>query len=275
MNFLRKKRFIVFILGTLLLSSCSRMQHRETIRIACTPIPNTQILELVKSELGKWKIDLNIVEVEDYNIPNKLLNKGEIDANFFQHIAYLNDSIKNNGYEFSILCPILIAPVGVYSNKIENLGQIKNSSKDHLIIAVPNDKSNEHRALNLLIDSGILRLKGDCSKDDFYITAINVEGYLKKVKIVEVDAVILPRCLPDVDLAVIPTGVALLAGLHPEKNALILENSTNSPEYVNVIVVRTKDANKLALLKFKEIITSSEMKRKLNDNFKNYGLIFV
>ena len=266
---------IIFIFIFFLFSSCShQLNQKVKIKIACSPIPHSEILEVVKEELDNEGVYLDIISIEDYNIPNKLLESNQIDANFFQHSAYLQNEIKKYGYNFSILLPVHIEPLGIYSEKIKNLKELdKDYACNKLVIAVPNDKSNEHRALNFLIECGILRIKS-ASKDNLYFTAVDVEGCLTKVKLLEVDAAILSRCLPDVDLAVIPANVALLSGLIPDKDALKLENGNNSM-YVNVIVIRKEDKDKPEFLKLKEVMNRSHMRQKFDNLYKNQSLKFL
>lgn len=275
-NFLRKiyyRKIIMSMCFCLFFSSCSQLSQNKKIKIASSPMPHSEILELVKEELEKQGVILDIIRVEDYNIPNKLLADHQIDANFFQHTAYLQDEIKSHNYNFSILTSVHIEPLGIFSKKIKNLEEInKDFSSNMLVIAVPNDKSNEHRALNFLRQLGIV-----CVKESFnnsYLTSIDVEGCSKKVKILEVDATILSRCLSDVDLAVIPANVALLTKLNPETDALELE-SGNDSMYANVIVIRKDDLDKSEFLILKKVISNDYMKQRFRDLYKNQSLKFL
>lgn len=252
-----------------LLISCSRGEPKPKIKIACSPVPHGEILEIVKKELKKTGVDLEILCVEDYNVPNKLLDSHQVDANFFQHNAYLEDEIKRYGYKFSVLLPVHIEPLGIYSKKIKDLEEIEKISL--LVIAVPNDKSNQDRALKLLVRRGIL-----CTKKNYannaYLSVMDVEGCSTKVKIIETDAAVLPRCLTDVDLVISPTNVVLLAGLDP-KEALSLECREDST-YFNVVVVRTEDLDKVQLVKLQEIMSSPQIKQNFKDLYKNKFLTF-
>lgn len=252
-----------------LLISCSREEQKTRIKIACSPVPHGEILEIVKKELNKTGVDLEILCVEDYNIPNKLLDSRQVDANFFQHIAYLEDEMKRYGYDFSVLLPVHIEPLGIYSKKIKDPEEIKKTPV--LVIAVPNDKSNQDRALKLLVKHGILCVKKSYA-DNAYLSAIDVEGCFAKVKIIETDAAVLPRCLSDVDLVVSPTNVVLLAGLDP-KEALSLEGGED-PTYFNVVVVRTEDLDTAQFVKLKEVMSSPQVKQKFKDLYKNKCLTF-
>ncbi len=245
------RSFILFMLFSL--SACNKsssQKNEKTITIAASSIPQADLLKHVQEEMQNEGITLIIKVVDDYNIPNRALAEGDVDANFFQHKPFLEEQIKQFHYPLCVLADIHIEPMGIYSNNkpLSELG-------DKGIIAIPNDPTNEARALLLLEREGLLTLK---TKNIYTTTILDIEENPKKLKFKEIDAALLTRALPQVDAAVIPTNYALLAGLTPEKDALCLEDKT-SP-YVNVIVVRCDELTSPKLLALKKCMQSDAMR---------------
>ena len=240
-----------------LLAGCSN-RPQNGLRVAATPVPHAQMLEFVKPELKKQGIDLVIVVVDDYNIPNRALADGEVSANFFQHVPFMEEQIKQFGYSIESLAAIEIEPMGLYSTKISNLSQLKNGSK----IALPNDPTNEARALLLLQAHGLIELN---DSNNLQATVLNIVHNPKNFQFIEVDAAMLPRSLEDVDAAAINTNYALEAHLTPDK-ALIIENR-DSP-YANIIAVRTGEKSHPDLESLKSAMTSVRMKEFIEKKYK-------
>lgn len=237
-------------------TSTSKNDKKE-ITIGASPKPHEEILEKVKPILKKEGYDLKIKEFTDYVTPNKALASGDIDANFFQHIPYLNDYNKKNGTDLVPVAKVHLEPMGVYSKKIKNLKQLKDGAS----IAIPNDATNGSRALKLLAREGLIKVK-----NGELISKIDITENKKNLKFQELDAPQLPRVLGDVDVAVINTNYALEANLNPTKNALAIE-SKESP-YANVIVVRKEDKNKPFVKALVKAVHSPEIKKFIEDNYK-------
>lgn len=223
-------------------------------------MPHAQILNVVKPLLEKEGITLEIVEFTDYVQPNLKLAEKELDANYFQHIPYLEDFSKEHNLDLTYIAKVHIEPMGIYSQKIKNLSELKEGAT----IAIPNDATNGGRALLLLQSAGVIKLKPDAGIK----ATVNdiVENPKKKLKISELEAATLPRVLSDVDAAVINTNYALEAGLIPTKDALFIE-SANSP-YVNVLVVRKGDESRPELKKLAEALNSPEVKKFIEETYK-------
>jgi D-methionine transport system substrate-binding protein len=254
----------VFILG--LLSGCGNQSgttdsasddSKKEITIGASPKPHEEILEKVKPILAKEGYELKIKEFNDYVTPNKALASGEIDANFFQHIPYLNDYNKKNGTDLVPVAKIHLEPMGLYSDKIKSVDDIKDGAE----IAIPNDATNGSRALKLLQKAGLIKVK-----DGELISKTDITENKKNLKITELDAPQLPRVLSDVDAAVINTNYALQANLNPTKDALAIE-SKDSP-YANVIVVKKEDKDKAYVKALVKAATSSEIREFIEDNYK-------
>lgn len=244
------KTLITTALALLFLPCCSSNSKKE-IKVAATPIPHAQLLEFIRPELQEKGIDLNIIVTNNYNMPNPALAHKEVDANFFQHIPFLNEQIKEFHYKIESIAKIEIEPMGIYSKKVTEL----NNLPDGATIAIPNDPTNEARALLLLQSLRIIQLGASAGMQ---ATPINIVENPKNLKFIEVDAATLPNTLQDVDAAVINTNYALEAGMSPSKEALALE-SKDSP-YVNVLVVRIGEENRPEIKALKSAMTSDKMR---------------
>lgn len=221
------------------LNACSKKDDPNTVIVGTSAGPESQLWETVKAiALQQYGLKITIVPFTDYNTPNEALSDGSLDANAFQHIPYLDAQIKQHGYKLVPIGKTFIYPMGAYSKKIKNISELV----DGAIVAIPNDPSNEARALLLLQKEKLITLKPGI---DFTATPIDILNNPKKLIFKELDAAQLPRALPDVDLAAINTNYAIAAGLSPTKDSLFIEDQ-NSP-YANIIVVRTADKDKRQL----------------------------
>lgn len=235
----------------------SSKNDKKEIIIGATPKPHEEILQHIKPVLKKEGYDLKIKEFTDYVTPNKALSSGEIDANFFQHIPYLNDYNKKNNTDLVAAAKVHLEPMGLYSKKVKNISQLKNGAE----IAIPNDATNGSRALKLLAKQGLIKVK-----DGELISKVDITENKKNFKITELDAPQLPRVLQDVDAAVINTNYALEAKLNPLKDALAIE-SKESP-YANIIAVRKEDKDKPYVKALIKAANSPEVKKFIQDTYK-------
>jgi D-methionine transport system substrate-binding protein len=227
------------------------------IKIGATPVPHVEILEAVKPLLKAKGYDLQIVEFTDYVTPNIAVNEGELDANFFQHLPYLEEFNKNKNTQLVKTVNVHLEPMGVYSKKIKSLSELKDGDT----IAVPNDPTNESRALDILVKEGLLTFK-----DVNFKTIVDIVENPKNLKIKELDAPQLPRVLDEVTAAVINTNYALPANLNPLKDAIVLE-SKDSP-YANIIVVKKGNENKDSIKALNEVINSNEIKTFIKEKYQ-------
>ncbi|MBS0633995.1 MAG: MetQ/NlpA family ABC transporter substrate-binding protein [Verrucomicrobia bacterium] len=247
----------LFFALLLLFTSCAK--NDKSLKIAATAVPHMEMLEQIKPDLEKQEINLEIIVVDDYNIPNRALADGEVDANFFQHAPYLASQVKMFNYPITSIAKIHIEPMGVYSKKIKNIQDLKEKA----IISLPNDPTNEARALGLLHHNGIIKLD---NPDNLHATVLNIVENPKEITFVEMDASMLPRTLQDVDASIIPTNFALQADLKPTIDALLLEDSTSN--FANVIAIRIGDENRPELLALKKAMTSPKMHKYILDKYK-------
>ncbi len=230
----------------------------KVIAIGVSPEPHKAIVEnAIKPLLENQGYKVEIVEFSDYVLPNTALEEGEIDANYFQHVPFLEATVKEKSYDLSYTTKVHLEPMGVYSEKLDDIGAIKDGAE----IAIPNDPSNGARALKLLAKNGVIEI----SEGDL-VTAKDITSNPKNVKITELDAEQLPRVLQDVELAVINTNYALEGGLNPLKDALVIEG-IDSP-YANIIAVRTEDKEKDKIKALTKAATSEEVKKYIEENYK-------
>ncbi|ADL08904.1 MetQ/NlpA family ABC transporter substrate-binding protein [Thermosediminibacter oceani] len=232
---------------------------KTTIKVGASPVPHAEILNVVKPILEKEGITLEIVEFTDYVQPNLKLAEKELDGNFFQHIPYLEDFSNEHNLDLTYIAKVHIEPMGIYSQKIKNLAELKEGAT----IAIPNDATNGGRALLLLQSAGLIKLKPDAG---IKATVADIAENPKNIRISELEAATLPRVLPDVDAAVINTNYALEAGLVPTKDALFIE-SADSP-YVNILAVRKGDESRPELKKLAEALNSPEVKKFIEEKYQ-------
>lgn len=219
----------------------------KTLKVGTIAGPETMLMQTAKEVAQKkYGVTLDIIEFTDYAMPNAALDEGSIDANIFQHLPYLQASMKAHNYHLAPIAKVFIYPMGVYSKKIKSLDQLPKNA----IVAIPNDPSNEARALFLLQKAGLIKV---ASEPGFNVTAINVTQNPRELQFKELDAAQLSRALADVDIAIINTTYALPAGLLLNKDAIYSEDK-NSP-YANLIVVREKEKDDP---KFKALINAMQ-----------------
>jgi D-methionine transport system substrate-binding protein len=258
------KKVLIFVLTAILavsFTACgtksSTSEDKKVIKVGATPLPHAEILEQVKPILAKEGYTLEIVEFTDYVTPNTALAEGDIDANFFQHIPYLEKTKKEKNLDLTYTVKVHIEPMGLYSKKYKKLGDLKEGSK----IAIPNDPTNAARALRVLESAGLIKVKAG-----ELVTELDITSNPKNFKVIELDAPQLPRALQDVDAAVINTNYALEAKLNPTKDALAIE-SKDSP-YANVLAVKTEDKDKPYIKALSEALNSPEIKKFIEEKYK-------
>ena len=230
-----------------------------TLRIGVTPVPHADVVNFIKPQLAKEGVNLEVIEFNDYVQPNLALDSGDIDANYFQTIPYLEEMVKQHKLNLHILVSVHLEPMALYSKTVKNLADIPNGAK----IAIPSDPTNEGRALKVLEHAGLIKLKDGAT---LLSSPADIVENPKNLKFLELEPALLPRTLDDVVAAVINANYALEAGFNPAKNALALEEKT-SP-FGNVVAVRENDLNKEAFQKLKKAITSPEVKKFIEEKYQ-------
>lgn len=234
----------------------------KTIVIGVTPFPHKDIMLIAKPLLEKQGYTLIIKEFTDYVQPNINLAEGHLDANFFQHIPYLDNMNKEKDLGLAWVAKIHIEPLGLYSQKIKKIGDLKKGDT----LSVPNDPTNCARALRLLEAHNIIKLKpGEL------VTARDVTENPLKLKIFELEAAQLPRTLADVTASVINTNFASEAGLMPSRDAIVIEG--NDSPYANVVVVREAEKDSPKIKALVKAAQSPEVKEFISKELEPKGIV--
>lgn len=249
-----KKLCIALALGASLLANAA-----DKLVVGASPTPHAEILEHLKPMLAKQGVDLEIKVYTDYVQPNVQLTEKRLDANFFQHKPYMDEFNRSRGASLQAVADVLIAPFGAYSKKVTKVSDLK----DGAVIAIPNDAVNGGRALQLLDQAKLIKLKDP--KNNMSTEKDIVEN-TKNIKIKQLEAPMLPRVLGEVDMSVINTTFALEAKLNPLKDALILEGGQSN--YVNLLAARADNKDSPAMKKLAEALRSPESKQFILDRFK-------
>ena len=265
-----KKRLIgLLITGTLVLTlgltACTGKKGEETRRsaeeitlsVGATPVPHAELLELVKSDLAAQGITLRVVEFTDYVQPNLAVLNGDLDANFFQHIPYLNSNDEWSARLTSAF-GVHVEPFGLYSTKFNDVAELPNRAS----IAIPNDPSNGGRALLLLQARGLITLREEAG---LRATPRDITDNPRNFRFQELEAAQLPRSLQDVDAATINGNFALQAGLNPLQDSLIIEGA-DSP-YVNIMVVQKGNENDSRIIALKNALLSDKVRVFINNRY--------
>ncbi|MEH0543205.1 MetQ/NlpA family ABC transporter substrate-binding protein [Streptomyces sp. B21-105] len=252
---------------TLGLTACgsdkdSGADTNATLTVAATPTPQGEILDYIKDNLAaKAGLTLEVKEFTDYVTPNTAVQQGEVDANYFQHQPYLDDFNKKNGTDIVAVpaATVHLEPLGLYSRSVKKLDALEKGAT----VALPNDTTNEARALKLLQAHGLIGLKPGVGYD---ATPKDVTSNPKGLKFKELEAAQLPRSLSDVDAAVINGNYALEAELSPAKDALAAEPAKGNP-YANFLAVKKGDEDDPRVKKLATLLTSPEVRKFIEDKY--------
>jgi D-methionine transport system substrate-binding protein len=253
-----KKTILIILAVSLLVCGATPQVAAQTLKVGATPRPHAEVLELIKPDLAEMGIDLKVIEFTDYVQPNLALAEGELDANYFQHIPYLEAFSQDHRLDLTYIAKVHIEPMGAYSEKLKSIDELKKGAR----IAIPNDSVNGGRALLLLAANELIELDPAAG---ITATLLDITSNPMDLKFNELEAAQLPRVLPDVELAIINGNYALEAGLAPLKDALFIEGS-ESP-YVNVLAVRKADTAREDLAKLAEALLSEKVKDFLLEEY--------
>lgn len=246
---------LVLVLGLL----GSVISFGAKLKVGASLVPHTQLLQLIKDDLKNENVELEIIELTDYVTPNLLLDSKELDANFFQHKPYLETFSKEKNLKLVSAGNVHVEPLGVYSKKVNKIENLKKGG----VVAIPNDPTNGGRALILLHNNGIIKLK---NPQDLLATEFDIVENKNNLKFKSLDAAQIPRALEDVDLAVVNGNYAIEAGLNPLTEALIIEGK-ESP-YANLIAVREGDEKKEDIQKLVKALQSEKVKVFIENTYK-------
>lgn len=248
------------------LTACGGKENKaddRTITVAASPTPHAEILEAAKDLLKEKGYTLEIKEFDDYPQQNVVVDEGEFDANYFQHQPYLDNFNEEKGSDLVSAAKIHYEPLGIYPGASENLENIKDGAK----IAVPNDATNEARALLLLEENGIITLKEDAGLN---ATKKDVEENPHNIEIVELDAAQIARVVEELDFVILNGNYALDAGFNVQTDAIAKEeaDSEAAQTYANIIAVKkeNKDSEKIKVLV--EVLQSEEIGKFITDTYE-------
>ena len=262
------KRFISsisVIALSLVLFSCSK-KDAKVITVGATPEPHAAMLNLIVDDMAAQGYKLKVREFTDYVTPNEAVEAGEIDANFFQHVPYMDSFNEERGFHLKSVIGTHVEPLALYSKKYKKLADLP----DGAVIAIPNDPTNEGRALLLLKAAGLIDLDPKAG-----LTAVpaDITKNARKFKFQEIEAASLPRVLNDTDAAVINGNYAIPAGLKATKDGLVVEGA-ESP-YVNIITVKEGKENDPAIKALAKAITSQKVKDYILKTYPNGEVVPV
>ncbi len=241
----------------------AEVESKGTITVAATSVPHAEILEAAKPLLAAQGWELEVTEFTDYVQPNEVVESGDIDANYFQHITYMESQNEEKGMHLVDAGDIHYEPLGIYPGKQNDLSAISDGAE----IAVPNDTTNEARALLLLQEQGLITLDEAAG---ITATVNDITEYPHNIEFVELAAEQIPRSLPDFDFAVINGNYALQAGLNASTDALAVETSDSEAvqKYVNVVAVREGNENNEGVKALVEVLKSDEIKQFIEDTYQ-------
>ena len=260
-----KRRLIVRALALCLLLSLAACggdtADSKVITVGATPAPHAEILEVAKEVLAEEGYTLEITEFDDYQMPNDSVEEGELDANYFQHITYMNQYNEDNGYHLVSVGSIHYEPFGLYAGKTASIEELADGAQ----IAIPNDATNGGRALLLLEQEGLITLKEGAG---ITATVNDIVDNPKNLDIVELEARLLPDSLKDVDLAVINGNYAIDAGLKIS-DALAIESAEGeaATAYANVLAVKEGNENDEGIQALLAALESDEVKTFIEETY--------
>jgi D-methionine transport system substrate-binding protein len=235
----------------------------EPLKVGTSSGPIADIIQFAAARAKEQDLDVKIVEFSDWVTPNEALQSGDIDANLFQHIPFLNNAIEARGYKFTPIAPTYVLPVGLYSKKIAKLDEVHQGSR----VAVASDPVNEARGLLLFEKAGLIKLREGAGEK------ANVRDIVenpRKLKFLEIEAAQLPRVLDDVELAQVSISYLIASGGDPE--SLLAADGFGDPRYALQFVARTDKKDDPRLLRFVSIYRSQEVKDYIT---RKYGRFFV
>ena len=262
---MKKKILSVLLLSTIaasLLAGCGKTEDDKVITVGASPTPHAEILQVIEDNLAEQGYTLKIVEYNDYIIPNTATESGELDANYFQHQPYLDDCNAENGTHLVAVAGVHFEPFGIYAGKTKSLDELQ----DGAVVAVPNDTTNEARALLLLEAQGLITLKEDAGMT---ATVADIVDNPLNLEIKELEAAQVSRTVSDVDIACINGNYAADAGFSVS-DALATESADSlaAQTYVNVVVVKEGNEESEKTKALVNAILSDEVRDYINSQYE-------
>lgn len=233
-----------------------------TLKVAASPTPHAEILAQVVDVLAEQGIELVVTEYGDYVVPNTAVEEGAEDANFFQHAPYLESFNAENGTHLVSVAPIHYEPMGIYPGMTASLEELP----DGAVIAVPNDVTNEARALQLLAAQGLIEIDPAAGLN---ATPNDITSNPKNLQFKEMEAAMLPQIVGEVDLAIINSNFALQGGLNPAEDSLASEDAASeaAQTFANIIVVKEGSEENAAVLALIEALQSDAVREFIETTY--------
>lgn len=267
------KKLLSAILVLFVLVGCSSNNNNKTesekLSVSATSVPHAEILEEAKPLLKEKGIDLEIKVTDDYFIPNKAVDSGDVDANYFQHIPFLEQQVKEHKYQVVNAGGIHIEPIGIYSQTFKNKDEIKEGAT----IIISNSVADHGRILSVLENAGLIKLKAGVDKVN-----ATLKDIVENPKKLEFKADVAPEMLAkayqnkEADLVAINSNYALEAGLNPTKDSIIIESTKNNP-YVNIVAVKKGHENDAKIKTLVETLKSDTIKKFIENKYKGSVII--
>lgn len=256
------KKILALVLALVLalaLTACGgKKDETVVLKVAASPTPHAEILNQCVPILAEQGIDLQVKEYSDYVFPNTAVEDGDEDANYFQHVPYLDDFNAERGTHLVSVAGVHVEPMGIYAGTSASLEELP----DGATVALPNDPTNEGRALLLLEGQGLIKLKDSTKLDS---TPNDLAENPKNLQFLELEAANVPSSLDEVNIAAINSNYALGAGLNPVEDSLVIESS-DSP-YVNVLVVKEGNEDNEAVKALIEVLHSDAIRDYINETY--------
>ncbi len=263
---MKKKLLSILLVLTLILAACGASKEgqkasedgKKVIKIGVSPVPHEEIAKIAKEELAKEGIELEIKVFDDYVQPNLAVKDKDLDANFFQHVPYMESFNKENGTNIVSVGGVHVEPIAFYSKKVKSLDELKDGAE----IIIPNDATNGARALLLLEKNGLIELKDGVDLP----TVLDIEKNPKNIKFTEVEAALITGSYEQVDGAVINSNYAISKGLNPLKDGIVIEDKES--DYANVISVNADRKDDPDIQKLYKAFSSERVKKFLEEKYK-------
>ncbi len=260
----------ILLTGAILVSGCGKADNSSSIQsnggktvltVAADAVPHAELLNFVKPTLEKEGVELKIIvlDASTGSLANEQTDNGEYDVNFFQHLPYLDSVKSEKGYDLAAAGSIHVEPIGFYSVKYKSKEEIPDGAK----IAIPNDATNEYRALKILEDNGFIKLKSTIQ--NYSATINDIETNTKNLKITELDSANIIRVKDEFDGYITNTNKILDAGI--DANTALFREGKDSP-YANILVTKTSRVNDDAIVKLKNALTTPEVKKFIEETYK-------
>lgn len=260
---MKKLKYLVLCLLAVVLTACGQetASSKDTLTIGVSPTPHGEIVEGLEAEFKKEGLDVKVVNFDDYVQPNLQLEAGDIDANFFQHEAYLKDFCEERGIKDLVnLGAVHLEPIGVYSKSLKSLDELKDGDE----VIIPNDPSNGARALLLLQKAGLIKL---ADENNLKATEQDIVDNPKNLKFVPMEAASIPKTYGDATIGIINSNYAIANGLNPVADTIYSEDK-DAP-YANIIAVKEENKDQEKFQKLLKVMTSEKCKEIINEKFQD------